>query len=609
MTFKIGTDWIDVFKPQPEIKPQPKPEATEQVNEGKVIENNLSGNLLKFKLQTENTIFQLPKLTPDYDVPTTAKKSIFDDGYDGVDTIDENYRSPYFDDTPPKGAAEFLKYDMAFSSPGSKGQAFADTLALHKDDPEWTKNFLREVGKKDVAKYISDSFNNPYLTSKQAERNSANIRAGLELAVKNGDLTQTGMDALVKELKNGNAYAFTEIFGKSSDPQFKQMFVQATINSGSSRLQAAGAYVLKTFSAADQAKFLNGLSDSQLNSFVAGAMAGQFEVRELKSQLDDPYGYNGITNVTVGGIDSLVSIASRETGYNGSVFETAPFSKELQQRIFIAISKGLTNGDAFNNFRDNKIFKDNLSEIFIHHGKEILKAQAPDGAFTDSSFISGMTKFFEMTLFTKNPGGLRDQLMQSVIKTMSDVGDASKAPPLAPEEYEKLHNGWSQQDHVEVMGGLQAMILQAASNQKEYIKNEILNDQAKKQELIGFVTGMAFAFLPGAGDIFGKIAADGASFLKQIPDKIINYTFDQGKSQIESAAKDGLISLLKNMNGSNSAALSDIDAFIGGFKQTVVATSSVLPNGEKGENGKPDELNLRTAFQSAFAFYGDLVRF
>lgn len=535
----------------------------------------------------------------------TSLTGIFADGYDGIRPGKADSESPYSEDAKPEDAATFLKYESALGGPGSKGQAFAAALELHKNDPAWIRSFMSEVGKDQVTQYISDSFNIPNLSPEQAAKNSTSIRTALETLVKSGDLKQSGMDALVKKLKDANPAAFTEIFAKSSNAEFKEMFVKATINSGENKLEAAGAYVLKTLSAQEQAKFLDGLNEGQLNSFIEGAMAGQFETIDYMAYLKNQKSPSpdGIPQITIGGIDSLVALARKESGYNGSTFETAPFSKELQQRVFNAVNKGLRNSDAFDNFKDNKTFKDNLSKIFINHGAEILKAQAPDGGFQNADFVSGMVKFFEMTLFTKNAGGLRDELMQSVIKTMGNVGDASKSPPLDPAKYAATHNGWSQQDHVEVMGGLQAMVIQAASNQKDYIKNEILEDQQKKQEMIGFVTGMAFAFLPGAGDLFGKIAADGASFLEQIPDKIIKYSYDQAKSQIESAAQDGMLNLLNNMNGGNADALGKIDVFINEFKNTVTTTSSTLPNGETGE------LDLRTKFQSAFAFYGDLIRF
>lgn len=593
------------FDIKPKVEPQPPPAVTQPINTSRTEENSLQGNLLKFKLQNANpqtvpVLFRQEPATP----LNLTSGGIFADGYEGIEPIEANYVSPYAEDARPEEAASFLKYDTALGySPGSRGSAFAYALEIHKNDPEWTKNFLREVGKDKVAEYISDSFHSPYLNTEQLTRNSTAIRTALETAVESGELTLEGMTALVGELKDGDPYAFTEIFAKSEDPEFKKMFIQASINNGDNKLEAAAAYVLNTLPSDQQEQFFKGLSDTQLNSFIEGAMAGQFEVQDLSYKLENSNAPGSkIPMITIGGVSSLVSLASIDTGYNGgSTLQQSPFSTELKERLFIAVNKGLKNSEAFEHFKDDKTFKDGLSKIFISHGSEILHAQAADGAFTDSDFISGMVKFFEMTLFTPNGGYLRDDLMQSVVKTMSDVGDASKAPPISEADYAKLHGGWSQQDHVEVMGGLMGMVLQAASNQKTSISNEILQNEAARKEMIGFMTGMAFCFLPGAGDIIGKIAGEGASFLQQIPDKIINYTFDQGKSQVDKATQEQFTKLLSGMN--NNDALKNINIFIDSFKRTVVSTNAALPNGEKGE------LNLRTAFQSAFAFYGDLVRF
>jgi hypothetical protein len=304
---------------------------------------------------------------------------------------------------------------------------------------------------------------------------------------------------------------------------------------------------------------------------------------------------------TMGGVESLLRTANQYTGYYGSTFQTAPFSPELQNRLFNAVVGGLNDTEAFNNFKENPAFKDELSKLFMRNGSEILKQNAPDGAFQNADFITGMTKFFELTLFSPKGGELRDDLMKSVIDTMGNVGDASKNPPLTQSEYEARHNGWSQQDHTEVMGGLLGMVWQAAENQKEYINNEIMQDAAKKKEMVGFFVGMAFSFVPGAGDVMGKIAGEGASFLQQLPDKIVNFAWDTSKDQLKNGSQEFLLNLLKG--SSNADALANVDMLTDKFRDIIVATNAALPNGEAGE------LNLRAAFQSAFSFYHELVEF
>jgi len=304
---------------------------------------------------------------------------------------------------------------------------------------------------------------------------------------------------------------------------------------------------------------------------------------------------------TLGGVQQLLETANRTTVYYHAQTAVPDFSPELQNRVFSAVVNGLNNPEAFENFVENPAFKDELSRLFIRNGADILSSQAPDGAFQSADFIRGMTEFFELTLFSPNGGERREELMESVVRTMGSVGDASLNPPLSQSEYENLHNGWSQQDHTEVMGGLLGMVWQAAENQQEYINNEIMQDAARRKEMVGFFVGMAFSFVPGAGDALGKIAGEGASFLQQIPDKIVGFTWDQGKDQLKNGSQDFLLNLLKG--STNADALANVELLTDRFRDLIVATNAALPNGEEGE------LNLRSAFQSAFSFYHELVEF
>jgi hypothetical protein len=99
----------------------------------------------------------------------------------------------------------------------------------------------------------------------------------------------------------------------------------------------------------------------------------------------------------------------------------------------------------------------------------------------------------------------------------------------------------------------------------------------------------------------GKIAGEGAGFLQQLPDKILNFAWDQGRDQLKNGSQDYLLSLLKG--STNSDALANVDTLTDKFRDLIVATNAAMPNGETGE------LNLRAAFQSAFSFYHELVEF
>lgn len=546
-----------------------------------------------------------------------GKYQTFSEHNQGIDRLSElamttSYGAAFDPNSTPEEAAAALKspYKPNYD-PQSDVQAFTDQLEAHKNDPEWMRSYFAALGSDMTAELISNAATpsgySSYLYggygSKDAaemyNNNMSTIAQALETVRADGGLSQTDMNNLVgaMEDKGFNPNVALDMFGKAS-PEVREMFVRAAIENGSDVVEAAGSHILAGMSGAKQAEILGGLSDEQLNTFIQGAMAGQTEAIDMSNYLE-----TGIADktTTLGGVERLLSTANQYTGYYGSTFQTAPFSPELQNRLFNATVNGLNSSEAFDNFKDNPAFKDELSKLFIRNGSDILKSQAPDGAFQSADFISGMTKFFELTLFSPKGGELRDDLMKSVIDTMGNVGDASKNPPLSQSEYEARHNGWSQQDHTEVMGGLLGMVWQAAENQKEYINNEIMQDAARKQEMVGFFVGMAFSFIPGAGDVMGKIAGEGASFLQQIPDKLVDFAWDQSKDQLKNGSQEFLLDLLKG--SSNADALANVDMLTDKFRDIIVATNAALPNGEQGE------LNLRAAFQSAFSFYHELVEF
>jgi len=546
-----------------------------------------------------------------------GKYRTFSDWYQGIDRLsDLAMTTPYgaaFDpNSSPEEAAAALKspYKPSYD-PQSDVQAFTDQLEAHKDDPQWLQSYFAALGAETTADLISNAatpsgYSN-YLyggygsrdAAEMYDQNMTTIARSLETLRANGGLSQTDMNNLVgaMEERGFNPNVAIDVFGEASTT-VQEMFVRAAIDNGSDTVEAAGSYVLAQMSSYKQSQILGSLSDDRLNNFIGGAMAGQTEAIDMRNYLS-----TGIADrlTTLGGVQQLLETANRTTVYYHAQTAVPDFSPELQNRVFSAVVNGLNNPEAFENFVENPAFKDELSRLFIRNGADILSSQAPDGAFQSADFIRGMTEFFELTLFSPNGGERREELMESVVRTMGSVGDASLNPPLSQSEYENLHNGWSQQDHTEVMGGLLGMVWQAAENQQEYINNEIMQDAARRKEMVGFFVGMAFSFVPGAGDALGKIAGEGASFLQQIPDKIVGFTWDQGKDQLKNGSQDFLLNLLKG--STNADALANVELLTDRFRDLIVATNAALPNGEEGE------LNLRSAFQSAFSFYHELVEF
>ena len=546
-----------------------------------------------------------------------GKYRTFSDWNQGIDPNSElaysvSYGTAFDTSASPEEAAAGLKtFNRMSPEISSDVQAFTDQLEAHNDDAAWIQKYFAALGSDKTAELINNTASvsgySNYLygsmgsgSKDAAERytqNMATLRDAFNTLQQGGNFSQTDMNNLVNSMQdnNFNPGAAIDIFGTASS-DVQESFVRATMANGNDTLEAAGSYVLSQMSSYSQSQILGGLSQDRLNTFIQGAMAGQTDALDVRSYLETG---RGDKIVTLGGVEKLLETANKTTVYYHAQVAVPEFSPELQNRIFNAAVNGLNSSQAFENFKENPAFKDELSKLFIRNGQDILKAQAPDGAFQDGDFMSGMTKFFELTLFSAKGGELRDELMQSVIKTMSNVGDATKNPPISQSEYENLHNGWSQQDHTEVMGGLLGMVWQAADNQQEYIQNEIMQDEARKKEMIGLFVGMAFSFLPGAGDVLGKIAGEGSTFLQQIPDKLINFTWDQTKDQLKNGSQEFLLNTLKGMT--NNDALTNVNLLIDKFRGVIVATNAALPNGETGE------LDLRSRFQSAFAFYHDLV--
>lgn len=536
--------------------------------------------------------------------------------------------------TPAGAAAQLAKLretvDQNSGTPGSRTSStgfFANVVAEHKDDPQWLHQFFQSIGTEQTAAYLSNvSDPNRYAGIGEAQAtevtgdvrtalhnayaagaiNDADIGRIVESWAKAGGDPDTGLPQLfagiegpkAQDLKNAFSRAAMELSatGQQQDnPQFTFGAGASSWLSAGDRTQlaAAASHVLSGTSPENQIRQLELMraetSPAAFNQFIAQAMAGPASVDGINALTPEAIqrgqgqvGYGGIT-------DLLVSVSNSG-------------SPELQSAMFSAVSRGLSDPAAFANFRGDATFKEALSNLFINNSDQLLHSYAPDGAFSDPAVTGGMTKFFELALFTQDPGANREQLMEHVLTTMADVGNASVAPPLSQQAYESAHGGWSQQDHVEVMGGLQGMVLKAAQNQKGSLESEILADREQRQQMIGFMTGLAFAFVPGGGTALAGLSQSGGNWLSKVPATIAEFTYDQSTSQLESASQKQLLKLLSGA-GTNEQALSDVDQFLSTFKQTIQSTSAALPNGEEGE------LNLRTAFQSAFSFYGHLVSF
>ena len=527
-------------------------------------------NLVKFKVNNLlDGIFAAK--TP---AAPTASPGIFTDKGDGIEPGKADYVSPYDSKAKPEEAATFLKYDTAFNTPSAKSQAFAEALEMHKNDPAWTKDFLSAVGTKKVAEYTSGIYQMENSNKTQIDKYSNTVRSTLENLVKSGDLKQEGMNSLVEQLKNRDAYTFGEIFGKSNDDNFKQSFIKAAADNGDNRLEAAASTVLAGMSSDKQSAMLTQLDkDGKLNSFIQGAMSGQQEMVTLDYHLSHPDGgiYTEAPKTKLGSVERLMQTAAIQTGYNGSSLQQAPFSRDLQVKLFNAASQGLDDPKALENFKDNTAFKTAISDVFIANRDDIFNSvsSSENGAITENG-EKGLERFFQTTLMTPPRGDNYEKLSHSVFSFINDATTALSDPKLksgdraAFDAFTKAHGGKSPEDYTQMLGGVLGTIVDGAGNAQV----EINKNNKEKEKQIEFFTGLAFAMVPGAGSALSKGISN--EFVKHFAEKGTEYFQGKGLDSIKESINKGLSGLASEKSGENGQLANTL------FRQLL----EKLPNGD-----------------------------
>lgn len=543
----------EVSKPPVEVK---KPEPATVDNRNSVVGvRNYEGDMRRAALNARYD----GGLTAKGGLPGTGAATmakIFGDDAKGV-AAGGNQVTPYDPNAKPEEAAAFIKYDPAFNAPESKTQAFADALELHKDDPEWQKNFLAAVGTEDAASYIDGIYN---LSNKDViDRYSATVRTTLENLIGSGDFDADDMNKLVGELKNAQPYVFEEIFGKSTNDGLREMFVRSAAANGNERLAAAASDVLAGMSKDKQAALLTELDRTgKLDSFIQKAMAGQVEVVELGYKVENPNaGFADAPKTTLGGVEQILRNAGIQSGYNGSTFETAPYSQDLQQKLFYAAAKGLTNPTAASNFESNVAFKDALSTVFLQHFDEIFKNSISPNASSLNGDTEWLGAFFENTMFAQPPSTKAADVLATVYSKVAGLAKAtdlirSGKQPLTAEEQKLVDDyntssprgaGWETGQAAGVIGEWLGNFDRAYQNAVGKIKNDAAGNKALLDLFIGTVdklTGLA-KLEPGAS-IAKDLLVDQ---LKTLPGYVEGKQVESGKAKIEDSAK--LITDLNNL--------------------------------------------------------------
>jgi hypothetical protein len=476
-----------------------------------------------------------------------GKHQTFSEHNQGIDRLsDLAMTTPYgaaFDPkSSPEEAAAALKSPYKPYDPQSDVQAFTDQLEAHKNDPAWLRSYYAALGSDKTAELINtaasssgySSFNyGGYGSPEAAEMYNKNmdiIGDSLETLRRSGGLSQTDMNHLVNSLNdNLNPSVALDMFGKAS-PEVREMFVRSAIANGDDKLEAAGSYILSQMSTDTQSRLLGGLSDEQLGNFIQGAMAGQSEAIDMSNYLS-----TGIADkrTMLGGVEKLLETANRPAGYYGSTFQPAPFSNELKMRLFDAVTKGLTDDDAFNNLDGSTKFKDELSTLAVSQHDEFIKnALNADGGASGEDLSPEVreqySKLLQMTLFTPPLGDKSGDLMKHIDSTYKGIGNDLKN--LNDQEFEAKY-GRNRAAMARAFGEMTGELFKALDEGLTKVKDdaekaaEIMDPIFK---LVDFGTGKA---LDKAGPI-GKVISTALD---------LTGASDAAKEAIQQKIKDGKI--------------------------------------------------------------------
>lgn len=530
---------------QPRIEEvEVQPQTTEVNNSQSLLnENRFQGDLLKFRLNNPLNLAST----------TSTDTSLFNDGYKGIEPATAQALSPNDENARPEEVAQFLLYYPSTDwDEAAEARGFATALEVHKGDEEWIRSFLREIGPDPVASYMSYSFNDgpPNLTAEQAGKNADSIRNAIELMVDSGDLTQEGFNNLVNELKDANAYVFTEIFAESSNEKFNEMFVNAALANGDDRLEAAASNVLANLPAEKQVEILIELDKKgKLNDFIKSAMAGQEDIIDFEYNYADPQpDVDEIPYQKLSGITQLLSNAGIENGYNGSTFQEALYPQELQEKLFFAASESLTDSNISEKFENDVYFKNSLSKVFLNNFDEIFKNSISGNGASINGTSKWLGAFFENSLFAQPPSDLASDVLATVYSKIAGLAKAtdliaSHKSPLTAEEQQLVNDfyasspegrEWSTNEAAGIIGEWMGNFDRAYTS----TVGKIEDDAAANASLLNLVVG-AIDKLTGLADL--KTGQDIAKDflieqLNKLPSYVEGKEIKEGKAEIQDSA-------------------------------------------------------------------------
>lgn len=179
--------------------------------------------------------------------------------------------------------------------------------------------------------------------------------------------------------------------------------------------------------------------------------------------------------------------------------------------------------DQLASLMEDPALKDNLGKVFINNSEAIMRGLTNEqGDLIDPNSMDGLRQFFEMTMFSRNGGELREQVMGEAVRLISEFADPTAAPTAGREKT----------DDARTAGSLIGLVQAAAINQREAIQD----DQKSREETTKMFVGMAFAFAPGASEVLGEGSAT-----------LLEFAYEQGKEYAQENAQSGLGGLINNL--------------------------------------------------------------
>lgn len=508
----------------------------------------------------------------------------------------------------PKETADFIRsLEMGISGDVQKSQAqfFTQALENHKNQPEWTQQFFRALGSEKTAQLIENSLTPgvyQYSSQKDFEKSVGTIRDAISGLASNPQLfSQADMDKLVGQMAKGsfNPWVASELFGKMSyqNEGVKNMFFDAAVKTAldpktsartANDIAASASHVLATTSTDNQTARLNELrEDKQLTSFIQKAMAGPQEMPGLWSVTQSSQRWTPVTQERFARVDGLLlnaSVADIRDGWQGGLPISSADLSATRTQMFNAAAQALTDGRIEENFKDNSMFKDAMSSIFMKEFDPIMNSGlGSNGAgFDILKFQPGLEKFFQHTLFTPNPSSTSKALSNFLANKMTEIGQGlmDTSPGAEQKFFDKF--GRTRMDGAAISGGLLGML----TNSIKASKDDLKKDAEAKAASIKLLLDITLGFVPGIG---GKLAQ---GVENTIAKTLIEKTLGPIQSSIIDKIKSGAVDEAKKLIMDQYKNKDPETAVLGLFN----ALNQTIPNGDRA--GEP---NFLTQFQSSYS--------